>query len=710
MSDHNNNYSSFHSNHSILPFINDPPRSNSSSRRIQSRYNNRCAILNYTNNCIGALNRMTHGSYVSLYPNIFPFSSQPIVERFHSQNIPNVSIPHDEVPSLPAHQQRSINMIINESSKLHAARRNMNVSDSLLYDNAFDASYLGNHSAPIPIIADSIALPTVAGTVNILDLLPPHLIQTFTHDIASLIKHEDDRNSAACVQMSHNSRPEYIKLLHRMVAANMIDISEQQPLCVNGLFAVPKPGADNEQRLIMDARPANACMVEPPWFSLPTPDILSSLSPSSSQPLFIAKCDVSNYFHMIRVPSQWSQWFGLPHIMSNELGINGPNRMLWPRCTTLPMGWSYSAFLAQQCHESLLQRIGLSSHLINHNNDMNINRTRISCYIDDVVFIGHDRDQVTAMQQHYEQSMIRTGLPTKLSKRIPPTSGDVECVGLLMNGTTHRISLHPTKLIRLITDTHVLIRRRHITGRELMRIIGRWTWACLVRRPSLSIFNSVYAFARTHEHHHYELWRSCIKELDMMCGIAPLLYCDMSTRYCPWVVATDASLSGEGVTITNWSSNLQRHLHTHKLNDVLRQRAYRRTIINTNNYDLPFNDALIDSFNRSSLSHHVTRSNWSTVIASRWRFRSLTINELEARAVKSAITWVRSRPYAFGTRVTLLTDSGVVAATLQRGRSSAIALRTTSRSIAGLLLSSGLFLNIHWVPSHLNPADGPSRC
>ena len=67
-------------------------------------------------------------------------------------------------------------------------------------------------------------------------------------------------------------------------------------------------------------------------------------------------------------------------------------RRVWPRCLTLPMGWSYSAYLAQMVHEELLHRAGFSrSNFIAPGNDLRLDRTRIAIYIDDVSFIGHDK-------------------------------------------------------------------------------------------------------------------------------------------------------------------------------------------------------------------------------------------------------------------------------------------------------------------------------
>jgi hypothetical protein len=200
-------------------------------------------------------------------------------------------------PALSPLQARTLHMIYHECKSMEAEASRSLPSGREQLDIAFDASYIATNAAPIPIIADHVALPTLAGTVNIIDILPTNLLERFHDHFDSLIIPESERKRAPCVPMSHDSYHQYALVIKRMLAADMIIIDEKLPLCVNGLFAVPKPGDDNEQRLIMDARPANACMLPPPWFALPTPDILSTLQPQTSSPLYVAKCDVSNYFH-----------------------------------------------------------------------------------------------------------------------------------------------------------------------------------------------------------------------------------------------------------------------------------------------------------------------------------------------------------------------------------------------------------------------------
>ena len=78
--------------------------------------------------------------------------------------------------------------------------------------------------------------------------------------------------------------------------------------------------------------------------------------------------------------------------------------------------------------------------------------------------------------------------------------------------------------------------------------------------------------------------------------------------------------------------------------------------------------------------------------------------------MKSAVLWLRSRhALTRDRRVLLLSDSAVVFAALNKGRSSSLALRVVLRSIAGHLLAGSIRLTTAWIPSEWNPADAPSR-
>ena len=100
---------------------------------------------------------------------------------------------------------------------------------------------------------------------------------------------------------------------------------------------------------------------------------------------------------------------------------------------------------------------------------------------------------------------------------------------------------------------------------------------------------------------------------------------------------------------------------------------------------------------------------WRTIVSAPWRAADDHINVLELRAVSTAVRWALSSPASIRTRVLLLSDSTVCVFSLLKGRSSSPLLRPRLRGISALLLAAGVTLMPRWVPSALNPADGPSR-
>lgn len=105
----------------------------------------------------------------------------------------------------------------------------------------------------------------------------------------------------------------------------------------------------------------------------------------------------------------------------------------------------------------------------------------------------------------------------------------------------------------------------------------------------------------------------------------------------------------------------------------------------------------------------VSSSRWSTLISFPWRDDSEHINALELRAALLAVHWCLSFPSSLNSRVFLLLDSSVALFSLWKGRSSSPPLLFVLRKISALLLAGGISLLCGWIPSEVNPADGPSR-
>ncbi len=86
----------------------------------------------------------------------------------------------------------------------------------------------------------------------------------------------------------------------------------------------------------------------------------------------------------------------------------------------------------------------------------------------------------------------------------------------------------------------------------------------------------------------------------------------------------------------------------------------------------------------------------------------MTGNALELRSILLALIWITSCKQT-DHRILLFTDSQVSLGVLTKGRTSAHTLLSVHKTIAALCLAAGLALVPTFVPTHLNPADGPSR-
>jgi hypothetical protein len=451
------------------------------------------------------------------------------------------------------------------------------------------------------------------------------------------------------------------------------------PKVVCGVFTVPKD--KDTDRLIIDARPTNAIFAEPEPVKLPTPDLLSRLEMCKSAPTFTAKVDLDNFYHRLRLPDWMRPYFALPPVRAGDIGGDvearyGSEVMVYPCCTTLPMGFSHSVLLAQLAHEYILDtRTSLRvADRITTTTDGRVDRVRHQVYIDDLILFGTDEGLVRAKQLEYIEAVERIGFVVKRSKVCLPSRFGVECLGLEVDGTNHTVGVSVPKLDQLRCDTFALLNSGRCTGEDMAIIVGRWTWACLAFRPALAIFNAVYRFIQCAGVRYFRIWSSVASELRVMIGLAPLLFTSVVSEWVSRVVAVDASSTGMGVVASPVGS--------------------------------------IPEFAGSALTadevHGLVIDNaWSTIVSSPWK-RSEHINVLELRSLCTAVRWLLSRKDP-GRRAMIFSDSQVVIGAVSKGRSSSQRLLRRIRHLSALLLASGFQLRLHYVRSVDNPADGPSR-
>ena len=582
----------------------------------------------------------------------------------------------------------------------------------------------------VRIVSDRIALPSSVSNLSILTLMPPEraaLYATASSDIIFssaahilwLAEMKRMKKPLPPAPRVHAQDGEYVRLIRRMLDIGMVAVQRDRPTCINGILAVTKD--EHHDRLIIDARWANTWFVRPRPVRLPTPSHLVQLQLANGERLHIGKMDISNYYHNLSLPAWMRTFLGLPQVTAAELGLREfePDTMLYPCCTTLPMGWSHSVLIAQLVHEHLLYHSQDALHpppLTEVANVLNVTQPMLTSpvhaiYIDDFIIAG-PASVAAAVRQQYDDCLAayqRCGLPVKPEKCKVPADDTVTALGVQIAGDG-TIRVDPERISRTIAATLHLLGKTSVSGRALSIVLGSWTWCLLVRRPVFSVLKTVYAFINLQGLVPAPLWNDVRRELLMLIGLAPLLVTSLRTPWFRSAIASDASTIAAGVV-------------TSPLTDDMVRAVWPASQINAVGDDMdddldlqpmsrPISEAVtVEPTQRSPLRWSPRDGDrlWSTIISYRWQ-REEHINCLEMRAAILAVRWALSCTDSAGTRVLLFVDSAVAYFVMRKGRSSSPRLNITQRRLAAHTLATGLALVPCWVPSENNPADEPSRC
>jgi hypothetical protein len=653
-----------------LPPVSLPYRPSSRSKRLWQRYHRSFMVTEVANQCVMSLNRLS-SSFGVQAGNLF--SSCSYLTSGQSRLLAHI---YQCAARYVGRRATSSSEKLAESDLdvLLGDIRSCQVGDSVSCSfSSSSFSYANSYQNAVPLVADKVSLPSSVGSVDLLDFLPSDARAQYSSPESMLRPPEEvKRVRRSALATSHD---EYVKLIRRMAALGMVEFTTT-PKVVNGVFGVPKDGG--AIRLIIDARPANSLFVEPKPVKLPTPDLLAQLVAPRDAPFYVAKVDLDNFYHRLRLPEWMRPYFALPPVSSSDVGLDGQQRV-YPMCTTLPMGWSHSVLVAQMGHEHFIStRTNLKSVdcIESANDDLRLNRMRHQVYIDDLVLVGPDKSIIESAMREYINAATTFGLVVKMSKVVWPSSDGVEGLGLMVNGSTHEVGLSLEKLKALCAKTVLLLRQVTCSGHELSQVVGHWTWAALVNRPSLAVFNAVYRYIEVAGHRQFTLWPSVRLELVTLMGLAPLLFAKLDSSWFPRLIATDASEIGQGVVAVQMDQN--------SLTEVSK----------------------LDDESRCVQVQQVPK--WSTIVSSAWS-EPEHINVLELRAIHTSIRWVLSHRHSITSRVLLFSDSQVAVCSVRKGRSSSHTLLRRLRYLSALLLSSGIKLVVKWIPTHINPADEPSR-
>ena len=537
----------------LLPRRSSSSASPSRSRRVTKRASSSMLHIIVFNHLVSALN--------SLYASFFSPSSYPGARSIGTSSLTPSS------STVGTALVRRVTTLLHSSVSTFLHRRGaLPISggaatlDDFLPVPVFD-SYLSSPPV-VPLSADRISLPSSPHPVPLLSLLPSHIAVQYSSPSLLL----SDPPPLSPVQRATKpvlcEQGEWSRFVRRLKDHGMVTFMAN-PRVVNSVFCLAKP--DRQQRFIINAIKSNLFFSTPPNPHLPTPDMVSSLLPAPSDrgksTLYAAKVDLECFYFFISLPEWLVPFFGMPAVraadMSTDLALQfGADTMVFPCFNRLPMGWNHSVFLAQEAHLHLLLSRGVLRDLdrICKQNDLRLDRVRWFVYIDDFCVIGFDPVLVRRVQDAYLAAVRSLGFVVKLSKLVLPTSSPVQLLGLDFDGSALSYGLGADKLEALCMDTRRFISSASASGHQLSSLVGRWSWAMLVRRPLFAVLSSVFGFIQRAGSSVFSVWSSVRRELSVLLGLAPLLRVSIASSVFPVAVAVDASLSAAGVVAIKSSS------------------------------------------------------------------------------------------------------------------------------------------------------------
>ena len=281
------------------------------------------------------------------------------------------------------------------------------------------------------------------------------------------------------------------------------------------------------------------------------------------------------------------------------------------------------------------------------------------------------------------------GLSTKEAKNVPPTVYPVKLLGMLFEGSLCKFGPDPKSLAGLIGDTRVLINRKvEVSLKAVERLLGRWVWFLIPTRLALSVLNHLYVFVNTLRESAGNkakavLWKGCKKELKTLVGLAPLLTCSWKRPFREELFASDACLSGMGVSVAPLPSELIQSFWN-----------FWRVF--------PSKDFTFDVLEHLDLP-------WRDVLSMPVRYES-DITDLEAWALFSGVKRLFTlKKSVCDSSVCFLVDNTGVVGAFTKGRAKEHFVLLRVRRTAALCLLGAIRLLVVWVPTKSNPADKPSR-
>ena len=502
------------------------------------------------------------------------------------------------------------------------------------------------------------------------------------------------------------ARGQWGPLLTGMNKGGMVDFQDYKPKCINGTFGLRK--SDGRVRVILDLRRGNLYFNKPPGFHLLDPSWLVEIVLDGDE-LAVGKTDIAQFFNRIEMPEWCRQYFGLPPVWSQDVGLAGPPRLVYPTLRVCPMGFSWSCVIAAALKQAIVAPVLRELGVLRIDGDADLalgaDDAAHGDYIDDDFALACDDGKASEIIAAVKGALGPAGFPSKPSKDVLPDAARLvtEVVGLALS-RDGLVLPAAAKLARCSRAIRHLLRARRCSSYVMSVIVGNFGWLLLANRPILSVLDRTFNFISAGGPTRC-VPRGVLLEIRGLLALAPLLVQDLKRQPALKMLATDASKEaggrgGEGVTYADI---------TRAQYFQLQRQGLRKGWHTLHDADRRQDDPDLDS-RFVDVAPVVRHAQWKTAISHAWQYwTDDSIHVLEMRGVVSGLKWIALQPSLHETRVPIFVDSQAALGALAKGRSSSRKLNRFCRRAAAYQLAARLRVSWLWIPSKANPADGPSR-
>ena len=332
-------------------------------------------------------------------------------------------------------------------------------------------------------------------------------------------------------------------------------------------------------------------------------------------------------------------------------------------------------------------------------------------YVDNFVALSQSPGLVCSLAAKVGKKLSERGLPTH---EVEAGVG-LERLGWKFGDKLPIVQITPKRLWRLRLATQELLKEGRASGKLVEKLIGHFTFAALLRREVLSCFQAVYVFIRRCYDKEVVLWLEVKRELFWASSLLPLVFRDLSAEWATSVFATDASFWGRGVVVTDraasdiqaigeysdrWRFSVEEEGsiigHPVLANDKPLGESGKQAVAGMRGGEVP------------DVPLEMLEGPWRRVESAKWN-RSEAIPILEGRALVWLFQHLARSQHAHGKRHLVLSDSLTATLSWAKGRSRAKTMNRVCRQLGAVTLATGMNISVRWMPSELNPADGPSR-